>query len=237
MPSTVAPLRYRGRMAGHRSVDFSEARFTSPICTVREAAELVGMPVATLQSWAGQRRSRPQVVAHIQPHRRGWPSVPLVGVVEAATLRALALNLKPSEIAAVATWMREQYSDPHPFANRRLMSDGAFAYVEEDSELLYRVRTSQHVIRESIATQLRPVEFADDNYPLAFRVDRLPGVLIDPRFNAGRMAFARNRVPVFAVVGSLQAGEPADEVADSYRLTRDEVAQVEQHLEWLATAA
>ena len=65
----------------------------------------------------------------------------------------------------------------------------------------------------------------------------VPGVTIDPRFNAGRMTFVRNRVPVFAVLGSLAGGDSVDEVMQQYGLTLQEVAAVDEHREWAATAA
>lgn len=218
-------------------VDFRGPRFSSAIVTVRHAADLVGMPVNTLQSWTGQRQSRRQVVTRLQPPRRGWPSIPLVGLVEAATLRALLEYMHPTEVWDAAQWLRERYDTPHPLAHEQLVTDGTYAYVEEHQDQLYRLRTNQHVFRESIQEHLRPVIFAEDHYPRAYRVPRIPGVTIDPRFNAGRMAFERTRVPLFAIVGSLQAGDEPTEVADAYGLTLDEVRDVEQHMDWLAQAA
>lgn len=66
---------------------------------------------------------------------------------------------------------------------------------------------------------------------------RIPGVIIDPRFNAGRMTFFRNKVPVFAVVGSLAGGDSVQEVMEQYGLSAQEVAAVREHREWAAKAA
>lgn len=217
--------------------NFRDARFTAPICTVRDVAELVGMPLATVQSWAGQRYSRPQMITHFRPERRGWPSIPLVGLAEAATLRSLLEVLPRREVWAAADWIRQRFDSPHALANQRLVTDGAYAYVEEHPALIYRVATNQQVIRTAIEEYLRPIRFGEDFYPEAFRVTRLPGVEIDPRYNAGRMAFERNRVPVFAVAGSLRAGETVAEVVEEYRLTMAEVRAVEEQLDWLDEAA
>lgn len=241
--TSVPRRRYGCRMSAQRggaavAVDFDEARFRSPICTVRDVADLVGMPAATVQNWAGQRARRPQLIAHSKPATRGWPSIPLVGLVEAATLRGMRSHLPAREVWEAARWIEEHLDSPHPLAHERLVTDGFKAYVDELGGNLYHLRTNQQVIRESIEEQLRPVVFADDHYPLQFQVLRLgPGVVIDPRFNAGRMYFARNGTPLFAVLGALAAGEEAAEVADAYRLTRDEVAIVERHRDWLEQAA
>ena len=118
-----------------------------------------------------------------------------------------------------------RYNDPHALANRRLVTDGAYAYVQEGPRDLYRVRTQQHAFVEVLEEHLRPLVFERDDYPVAFAV-RIPGVVIDPRFNAGRMTFVRNRVPVFAVVGSLRGGDSVDEVMQQYGLTVQEPLKI-----------
>lgn len=217
-------------------VDYGEPRFVTPICTVQDVAELVEMPLDTVKAWAGQRRSRRQMITRIaQPHR-GWPSVPLVGLAEATALRSLKAVLPFPEVQAAAAWIRERFDAPHALANRRLMTDGAYAYVREGHSELYRVRTKQLAFVEVVEEHLRPLVFEDDDYPVAFRV-KIPGVTVDPRFNAGRMTFLRNRVPVFAVAGSLAGGDSVDEVMQQYGLTLQEVQAVAEHREWAAKAA
>jgi len=218
------------------TVDYNEPRFVTPICTVQEVAEIVGMPLETVKTWAGQRRSRRQMFTRTPQDHRGWPSVPLVGLVEANTLRTLREMLAPSEVEAAALWIRRHYDAPHALANRRLVTDGAYAYVRENPSGLYRVKTGQHAFVEVLENHLRPLVFEQDDYPVAYRV-RIPGVVIDPRFNAGRMTFVRNRVPVFAVIGSLEGGDSVDEVMQQYGLTLQEVAVADEHREWAAKAA
>ena len=218
------------------NVDYTEPRFVTPICTVQDVAELVGMPVETVKTWSGQRTSRRKMITRMPQDHRGWPSIPLVGLVEANTLRTLRDLLPPPEVESAALWIREHHAAPYALANRRLVTDGAYAYVRENPNQLYRVRTNQHAFVEVLEEHLRPLIYEDDDYPVAFRV-RIPGVQIDPRFNAGRMALARNRVPIFAVVGSLQGGDSIDEVMQQYGLTLQEVAAIDEHREWAATAA
>lgn len=218
------------------TIDYTEARFVAPICTVQDVAEIVDMPVEAVKTWAGQRHSRRQMFSRNPQGHRGWPSVPLVGLVEANTLRTLRDMLAPSKVEAAALWIRKRYDAPFALANRRLVTDGAFAYVRENPSELYRVKTKQHAFVEVLEDHLRPLIFEDDDYPVAYEV-RIPGVVIDPRFNAGRMTFVRNRVPVFAVLGSLRGGDSVDEVMQQYGLTLQEVTAVDEHLEWAAKAA
>ena len=217
-------------------VDYGEPRFVTPICTVPDVADLVGMPLDTVKAWAGQRSSRRQMLTRKPQDHRGWPSVPLVGLVEANTLRTLREMLAPSEVGAAAGWIRQRFDAPYALSNRRLVTDGAYAYVRENPSDLYRVKTNQHAFVEVLETHLKPLIFEDDDYPVAFEV-RIPGVAIDPRFNAGRMTFSRNRVPVFAILGSLAGGDSVEEVMQQYGLSLQEVAAVDEHREWAATAA
>lgn len=218
--------------------NFDEPRFTSAILTVPETASLVEMPTATLQSWVGQRKSRPQVITRYKPLKRGWPSIPLVGLVEATVLRGLlAQGLERWEIYATVEHLRTEFGSAFPFADHRLVTDGSLVYALEETGAMYRVATSQYVIVESVKEYLKPIVFGEDNYPMAYRVPGLPGVEIDPRFNSGRWSFERNRVPLFAVAGSLQAGESPAVVQDAFGLTPDEVKLVERNLGRLEDAA
>lgn len=220
------------------AVDFSEPRFTSPILTVREVADLVGMSLDTAQSWAGQRQDRRQLFTRISQGHRGWPSVPLIGLAEASSLRALKSLLPASEVRIAAQFIKEHAGIRFALANQRLVTDGTNAYLEEHGgESVTRLRDNQGAIVEAFRDHLRPLLFLDDDFPVAYQVPQLHGVEIDPRFNAGRMSFARNHVPLFAVAGLLRAGEPPATVAQEYGLSSAEVRSVEEHLEWLATAA
>jgi len=219
------------------AVDFTEPRFTSPILTVRDVSELVGMPLDTVQAWAGQRRDRPAEFKTVRNLKRGWPIVPLVGLAEASSLRALRAALPPSEVREAAAFIRQHLDGQYPLANRRLVTDGATAYVQEAGGSVRRIRDSQEAIVEAFEEHLRPLIFLEDEYPVAYRVERLHEVEIDPRFNAGRMHFARNKVPVFVVADLLRAGELPAAVQHDFGLTRQEIRSVQRELDWLEKVA
>lgn len=131
------------------------------------------MPLDTVKAWAGQRSSRRQMFTRNPQDHRGWPSVPLVGLVEANTLRTLREMLAPSEVEAGALWIRQRFDAPFALANKRLVTDGAYAYIRENPSELYRVKTSQHAFVKVLEDHLKPLVFEDDDYPVAFEV-RLP---------------------------------------------------------------
>ncbi len=50
-----------------------------------------------------------------------------------------------------------------------------------------------------------------------------PHIVVDPEIRTGRPVIQGTRVPVDVVVGQMAAGLTADEVADEYGITRDDV--------------
>jgi uncharacterized protein (DUF433 family) len=217
-------------------VDFDAPRFTTPILTVRDVAQLVGMPIDTAQAWAGQRKDRAQLFTRITPLHRGWPSVPLVGLAEASSLRALRQILPLREIPVAVDFIRTHAHEQHALANQRLVTDGVTVFLEEHEDVV-RLRDRQVTIAEVFREHLKPMEYDGDDYPEAYNVPRLPGVQIHPLFNAGRMSFRRNRVPLFAVAGLLSSGEQPAVVALEFGLAAAEVSLVVDHLAWLGQAA
>lgn len=178
------------------------------------------------------------MITRYRPLKRGWPSIPLVGLAEAAVLRGLLeQGVRRSEIYATVDHLRTEYNSPFPFADHRLLTDGQLVYALEESGAMYRVSTDQFVFRDVVEEHLKPIVFGEDNFPTAYRIPDMPGVEIDPRYNSGRWSFERNRVPLFAVAGAIEAGESPAVVCEAFGLTADEVTLVERNLERLADAA
>lgn len=217
-----------------------DVRFTSGICTPRQVAELVEMPPATLYSWANQRGKRPPVVHRVPVKVRGYASIPLAGLAEASTLRALRqMHLPMRKMVEAADWYRTQYDDDYALASPRIVTDGIDLFVEESGGELHRAGDGQRPFREIIEAYLRPIVMDPDGYARAYKVELAPGIEaeIDPRFNSGRISLRRNRMPLFAVLGSLQAGDPATVVAHEYDLSVQEVRVVGGHARWLEKVA
>jgi uncharacterized protein (DUF433 family) len=215
-----------------------DIRVRKPICTVADVAALVDMPRSTVYSWRRPSRSRDAVVHSVEPARRGWPSVPLVGLAEAHVLRSLRdIGMPMEELAAAAAYIREREGTPFALSNPRLVTDGVKAYVHEADNDIRTLRENQQAFPEVLKGYLRPLVLDVDGFAEAFQVLRLPGVVIDPRFSSGRMRFTRTGVPVFAVAGELAAGEDPGVVAAGYGLTNDELRIVMDDLPWLSHVA
>lgn len=218
-------------------VNVEAPRFTLPILTVQDVAHLVGMPRDTAIAWAGQRKDRPQLFTRVEPYRRGWPSVPLIGLAEVASLRALKALLPAREVPVAARFITEQQKVEHPLAHRHLVTDGATVFLDERGDIT-RLRDGQGTIAQTFRDFLAPLVYeAGDDYPAAYDVPGMPGVQIHPLFNAGRMSFRHNRVPLFAVAALLAAGESPVTIRQEFGLGAEELQLVGDHMDWLEQAA
>lgn len=180
--------------------------------------------------------TRPALVHSVTPAVRGWPSIPLIGLAEARVVRGLRDGgMKMREIAAAVDYLRGR-SGPHALANPDLLHDGTQALVR-DTDGITALRTGQPLLPGIVDEWLEPFRLAPDGYVEAYLVQGMPGVEIDPRFSSGRMRFTRTGIPVFAIAGVLEAGDPPEMVAAEYGLTGDEVRLVHERLPWLSEAA
>ena len=50
-----------------------------------------------------------------------------------------------------------------------------------------------------------------------------PGIIIDPNIQSGKPVIKGTRVPVEVIVGQVAAGDPIEEVAQSYLITKNDV--------------
>ena len=151
-------------------------------------------------------------------------------------LRNMSISM-PTVIRA-AEFIRERWRDPYALANPNLVTDGIELFFHDSrSDEIFRIRDRQHAFIDVLRDSLSPVILGSDGYAMAYTLP-VPelDLTIDPRFNSGRPSFA-NKVPAFAVVGSLRAGESSVEVAAQYGLPPTQVMAVERNLDWLELAA
>ncbi len=212
----------------------TDVRVASPIASRGEVSHLVQVPPQRLTSWMHPTRNRRPLVHSME--RNGRLTIPLVGIAEAASLRGLRdLGLSMQQARRAAEFVRDTYANEYALASPKLVTDGTDAFFEDDKGLV-RVRDRQGAIKEVLKDHLRPLILDSNGFVEAFRVEEFTSsmVTIDPRFNAGRMSFVRNRVPLFAVAGALKAGESVEDIADDFGLQEGEALEVERLLEWLA---
>ncbi|MES9531508.1 DUF433 domain-containing protein [Rhodococcus erythropolis] len=217
----------------------TDIRYRSGICTAKQAAALSSMPPNTVHSWTKATKTRPAMVHTVENERRGWPTVPLVGLVETWSMRALrTAGIPMSKLVKVAEDLRQEFSDPYVLARPLLFTDGIDLYRRRRGDL-FRVEDGQQPIEQVIEKYLQKIELDSDEHPKSFRISLSEGIdlTLDPRFNGGRPSLLRNRVPAFAVLGALEAGERPITVAADYDLEIAEVLAIEQSARKLSKVA
>jgi uncharacterized protein (DUF433 family) len=140
------------------------------------------------------------------------------------------LQLKKSTIRDAAAAIRREFHTEYGLATKRIATDGIDIFIEHADRELMRATDRQTPIREVIENDLRYIAWdVTDDAPARLRLRQYPNiapVIIDPRFALGMPVIEENRVPVDAVVGLWQAGEPFDIVADEYGLSREQVEAI-----------
>ena len=233
------------------AVDFStDVRFTVPLYTVAEAARALSVPEATFRSWAqGYVRRRPDrppvtgdpIVTSVPPPRRGDPSIPFIGLAEAAFLRALRSAEVPlQQIRPALALVERRLGVDHALASRRLYLAGAQLLweVSEDREVdpdaqhgardLIVLRDDQYVFREVVERYLRRIDYGPDDYAtrLVLPQYEVAEVRVDPQVNFGRPYFAASGVPIDAVLSRLRAGEGTAELSGDFGVPEDQIVEV-----------
>lgn len=214
-----------------------DIRLTSGICTPRQVSSIVGVNQGTLRSWMQANSRRSALVRSAANAHRGWPTIPLVGLVEAHVVHVLRsqIGLKMRKVADYAAYLRAQ--DPFAMASPELVTDSIDLYFA-NAEGLERVHDGQQPLHTVVEPFLRRISLWSDGQPGVFIPEQMEdvGVTIDPRFSAGRMTF-RNRVPLFAVAGALRAGDDVALIAEDFGLSEREVLSVDENIDWIESAA
>ncbi|MFC3450069.1 DUF433 domain-containing protein [Amycolatopsis speibonae] len=206
-------------------------KFNEPLLTPKEVARHLGIPESTMYYWLGEEADGVPLVHRISPERRGWPSVPFVAVVEAYVLRALRdLGLTKRKIREAATEVRRSFDTPYALATKKITTDGVDIFVHYADGDLARVGDGQRPFREVIDDYLHYIDWdMKDGFAGSLRLRQYPDVapvVIDPRFGWGVPVVSSNKVPVDAIVDLWLAGEPLEDVAYEYGLTREQVEAI-----------
>jgi uncharacterized protein (DUF433 family) len=221
-------------------------RFNTPLYGVGEAAAYLAVPPSTLTTWAfGYERQakgrnpvhgRPVITA-VRPERRQDAAIPFVGLAEGYVLAAFRRAGVPLQrIRPAIDALKLEIGVDHALASQRLYTDGAevlFDFAERSGDdpvaasarELVVVRNNQRVFAEVVESHLRRVAFDADGYVRLIRLPqyRVAEITVDADHAFGRPRFAHGGARVEDVIDLFRSGEPIDEVATEFGLTRDEV--------------
>lgn len=206
-------------------------KFKDPLLAPSETARHLRIPRPTLYYWLSEKANGEPLVHHVEPEKRGWPSVPFVAVVEAYVLRSLRdLGLQKKTIREAASEVRREFKTPYALATKRICTDGIDIFVHYADNEIARARDGQLPIAEFIKDYLRYITWdASDEFPDRLRLRQYPddaAVIIDPRFGWGSPVVESSKVPVDAVVNLWLAGESIKEVAYEYDMTSLQVEAI-----------
>jgi uncharacterized protein (DUF433 family) len=208
-----------------------------PAYSIREAAHLLRLPVATLKSWVSGRRYTTKSGAKffkpvIELPNREKPVLSFFNLVEAHVLSAFRRDhdIKLSRIRAALQYVQKQFDWRHPLIDQRFETDGATLFVEKLGSLVDASAGGQ-IVMETIRPYFQRLEFKNDTvvrfYPFTRgRVDDSPKwILIDPRISFGRPSLTRSRVPVAIIAERFDAGESIEDLAADYGCERLEIEE------------
>ncbi|MCZ7415272.1 MULTISPECIES: DUF433 domain-containing protein [unclassified Streptomyces] len=206
-------------------------RFETGLLTPADTSAYLQIPSSTLTSWLKGRAAGVPLVHHVQPVRKGQPSLPFVAVAEAHVLRSLrALGLRMSEIREAAAAVRDAFHTPYGLVSKRIATDGVDIFVEHGREDLRRARDGQAPIKEVVSDYLRYLSWdADDDFPTSLRLRQYPDsvpVVIDPRFAHGQPVVKANRVMVETITDLWEAGETYEDIAYDFDMTPEQVSDL-----------
>lgn len=206
-------------------------KFTDPLLAPRDVARHLQIPRSTLYRWLRENADGVPLVHHVQPEKRGWPSVPFIAVVEAYVLRSLRdLGFTKDAIRDAAGAVRREFDAPYGLATRRIGTDGIDIFVHYADDDIARAKDSQRPFREVIDDYLRYITWdEDDQFASRLRLRQYPDiapVIIDPRFGWGEPVVESSKVPVDAVVDLWVAGESIEQVAYEYDMTPEQVESI-----------
>lgn len=223
--------------AQHMAKHADDLEITAPLYTMSDAARVVNVPPATLRNWArgyvfkGIDGAQHQVDALITTTGVGYgPVVPFVGLGEAYVLAAFRQSGVPMQrIRPAIHRLEREFGVRAALASEQLKTDGAevlWQYGEDDPGLrdsLVVLRSNQLVFRDVIEDYLQTITYRDGHVALIRLPQYKSEVFVDPLRNFGVPTLASRGIRVDAVKSRLDSGEPAELVAEDYRLDVGEV--------------
>jgi len=201
------------------------------IYSVRDASNLTGVPPRQIRGWMegyAQRKGKPEagpILIRQHAAREGELAlgfldlleVAFLGrIVQAAERQGRALSWRAIRAAAITA--RQKFGSDHPFATRRMHSDGRTIFFEAQKETgdpaLYDLVADNFAIYDVLADSfIASVEFEDDMPRRWVPDDRFPRIIVDPKRAFGR--------PIETL-----SGTPAEALFDAWRAEKRDAGKV-----------
>jgi len=204
-----------------------QRRLYLPAYAVAEAARYARTSPQTVAYWLDGRGSDPVVAGK----ERGKPLsyLQLVEVAIVAAFREAGVTLP--KIRAAHTYLAQILEVEHPFARRRLQTEGVHVLMDlreidqavELGRLVVADRHGQLTWKALIGDRFAEFDYERDIATVWHVAGRDAAVEIDPRRGFG--APAVRGVPTWAIRGRFRAGESIEDICADFVLERREVEQ------------
>lgn len=209
------------------------AAYRLPLYTVRQAAQLLGLPLATTAQWLTPE-------AQLLVRQPGSTGLSFLNLVELHVLAAIRRyhHVPLGKIRHAVQYVRRASGTDHPLAEQQFETDGVDLFIHELDTVINASRGGQVAIRELVAAYLRRIERDAAGFPLrlfpiyrpdvdtAAEVRNAPDLIaVDPTVSFGRPILANSGVPVDIVISRYRAGDSIRELVADYRLSAEAVEE------------
>jgi uncharacterized protein (DUF433 family) len=214
-----------------------------PLYLIREAAQYLSIPVATVRSWAVGRSYPTQAgKKHAAPlfeiAERTPPTLSFWNLVELYVLASITRehNLPMEQVRGALGFVQKRMKVKRPLIDRDFRTDGVDLFIQECDELVNVTDPGQLklFVNETLARIAPDAEgLAQRLYPWLLAPSEPHSVEIDPRRAYGRLVVAGTSIATAALAERFRARDSVEHLAHEYGLT---ASQVEEALRWESRA-
>lgn len=216
--------------------------YDNPAYSASEAAQILGLPAATLKAWSfgqayrslsGAKRRFQPVIAPADKKKR---LLSFANLCELHVLSAIRRNHKIPlpKVRASLDYVKEKLGSDRPLLDRDFRTNGIDLFVQHASKLLNVSQQGQQALRGEFELALARIERDEQGVPvrlfpfsrtLSSEKQQPKTVVIDPRLAFGRPVLARIAVPTEIISDRFNAGDSIPELAQDYRVGEEEIAE------------
>ncbi|RZK30620.1 MAG: DUF433 domain-containing protein [Hymenobacter sp.] len=220
-----------------QSLYAGQAVYRLPLYTVRQAAHLTGLPLATAARWTATDTG-------LLIRTQGETGLSFLNLIELHVLAAIRRlhQLPLGKVRHAVQYVRQEFGTDYPLAERQFETDGVDLFIRELDMLINASRRGQVAIRELVTAYLQRIERDATGFPLrlyplyradiniADEVQQAPAIIaVDPTISFGRPVLIGSGIPVEVVISRYRAGDSIRDLVADYHLPE---AAVEEALRY-----
>lgn len=212
---------------------------SQPAYTLAEASRYLKVAPTTLRSWViGRPYPKGKGTAHsrplIEPAGKSPPILSFWNLIEAHVLRSLRTDhgVKMDALRRAIDYAQRTLGIQHLLLSPDLQTGAGKLLLDRYGELIELSASGQVAMRRLFKDHLARVEWDKSQFPIRLypattgeRLNTPRTIAIDPNLAFGRPILIERGITTGAITGRLDAGESAEDVAEDYGLSIDEVEE------------